>query len=334
MPARTIVGKAHCEYFCFSGGSHTCAAGPVHNPHKMGYSAGGSSSGSAVVVVTGEADMAIGGDQGGSIRMPSAFCGIYGMKATYGVVPYTGVMPIELTIDHTGPMTRDGRRQRADARSARRPRRARSAPERAETSTPTPRRWTAARRACKIGVVKEGFGHPQSEAEVDAKVEGRRRALQEAGRHRRRDLGADASGRPGDLAADRRRRRHRSMMKGNGYGFNWKGLYDTSAGRCAFRLGERADELSDTLKITMLLGQYFNKHYRGHYYAKAQNLTRKLTAAYDAALGQVRPAVDADPAAEGDTAAAAGRAARGHHPARLRDAAEHRAVRRHRAIRR
>src|SRR6266567_3457425 len=48
----TIVGKVHCEYFCFSGGSHTCAAGPVHNPHKMGYSAGGSSSGSAVVVAT------------------------------------------------------------------------------------------------------------------------------------------------------------------------------------------------------------------------------------------------------------------------------------------
>jgi amidase len=95
----------HCEYFCFSGGSHTCAAGPVHNPHKMGYSAGGSSSGSAVVVATGEADMAIGGDQGGSIRIPSAFSGTYGMKGTYGLVPYTGVMPIELTIDHTGPMT-------------------------------------------------------------------------------------------------------------------------------------------------------------------------------------------------------------------------------------
>ena len=101
----TIIGKVHCEYFCFSGGSHTCAAGPVHNPHKMGYSAGGSSSGSAVVVATGEADMAIGGDQGGSIRIPAAFSGIYGMKGTFGLVPYTGVMPIEITIDHTGPMT-------------------------------------------------------------------------------------------------------------------------------------------------------------------------------------------------------------------------------------
>src|SRR6202158_1375283 len=105
----TIVGKTHCEYFCFSGGSHTCAAGAVHNPHKMGYSAGGSSSGSAGVVATGEAAMAIGGDQGGSIRIPASFCGMYGMKGTHGLVPYTGVMPIELTLDHTGPMTRNVR---------------------------------------------------------------------------------------------------------------------------------------------------------------------------------------------------------------------------------
>ncbi|HWM79397.1 MAG TPA: amidase family protein, partial [Methylomirabilota bacterium] len=72
----TIAGKVHCEYFCFSGGSHTSAAGPVHNPRKMGYSAGGSSSGSAAVVAAGEVPMTIGGDQGGSIRIPAAYCGI------------------------------------------------------------------------------------------------------------------------------------------------------------------------------------------------------------------------------------------------------------------
>ena len=101
----TIVGKAHCENFCLSGGSHTNATGPVHNPYKMGYSAGGSSSGSAVLVALGEVDMAMGGDQGGSIRMPSSFCGTYGMKATHGLVPYTGIMPIEIYVDHTGPIT-------------------------------------------------------------------------------------------------------------------------------------------------------------------------------------------------------------------------------------
>src|SRR6267143_4058272 len=98
----TIVGKTVCEYFCFSGGSHTSASGPVHNPHRIGYSAGGSSSGSAAVVGLGEVPMALGGDQGGSIRIPAAFCGIYGLKPTHGLVPYTGIMPIELTLDHTG----------------------------------------------------------------------------------------------------------------------------------------------------------------------------------------------------------------------------------------
>ncbi|MFT6775380.1 MAG: amidase, partial [Paracoccaceae bacterium] len=101
----TVMGKAVCEYFCLSGGSHTSQPSMVHNPRKMGYSAGGSSSGSAALVAAGAVDMAIGGDQGGSIRMPASFCGIAGMKATHGLVPYTGVMPIESTIDHTGPMT-------------------------------------------------------------------------------------------------------------------------------------------------------------------------------------------------------------------------------------
>src|SRR3989475_3033313 len=67
----TILGKVHCEYFCFSGGSHTSAAGPVQNPRKPGYSAGGSSSGSAAVVAAGEVEMGIGGDHGGSIRLPA-----------------------------------------------------------------------------------------------------------------------------------------------------------------------------------------------------------------------------------------------------------------------
>src|SRR2546425_504171 len=100
-----IIGKTHCEYFCLSGGSHTNATGPVHNPHRMGYSAGGSSSGSAVVVALGEADMAMGGDQGGSIRLPASFSGICGVKPTGGLVPYTGIMPIEIFVDPTGPMT-------------------------------------------------------------------------------------------------------------------------------------------------------------------------------------------------------------------------------------
>ncbi|HWN91842.1 MAG TPA: amidase family protein, partial [Verrucomicrobiae bacterium] len=165
----TIAGKVHCEYFCFSGGSHTSAAGPVHNPRKMGYSAGGSSSGSAAVVAAGEVPMAIGGDQGGSIRIPAAYCGIYGMKPTHGLVPYTGVMPIELTLDHTGPMSAtvadnalllevlagpDG----LDPRQV---------GVKVDTYT---KALTGDASALRIGVVKEGFGFPTSEGVVDALV--------------------------------------------------------------------------------------------------------------------------------------------------------------------
>src|SRR5213596_3288147 len=99
-----IAGKAVCEHLCFSGGTHTSDTSPVYNPHNATPSAGGSSSGSAALVVAGECDMAIGGDQGGSIRIPSSWCGAYGLKPTYGLVPYTGVFPIELTLDHTGPI--------------------------------------------------------------------------------------------------------------------------------------------------------------------------------------------------------------------------------------
>ncbi len=102
----TIAGKAVCEDLCFSGSSFTSRPGPVLNPWDPSRSSGGSSSGSAALVASGAVDMATGGDQGGSVRIPSAFSGIVGHKPTHGLVPYTGAFPIEATIDHLGPMTR------------------------------------------------------------------------------------------------------------------------------------------------------------------------------------------------------------------------------------
>jgi amidase len=74
------------------------------------------------------------------------------------------------------------------------------------------------------------------------------------------------------------------MLNGNGFGFNWKGLYVTSLIDAHAAWRQRADEFSDTLKTTVLFGQYALNKYRGHYYAKAQNLARALRAAYDAVL--------------------------------------------------
>ncbi|WVW83102.1 hypothetical protein I302_105120 [Kwoniella bestiolae CBS 10118] len=102
-----ITGKAVCENLSFFGASISSGTGRMDNVYAKGYSAGGSSSGCGVLVARGDCDMAIGGDQGGSIRLPAAHNGIVGMKPTHGLVPYTGICLLERTIDTTGPMTKD-----------------------------------------------------------------------------------------------------------------------------------------------------------------------------------------------------------------------------------
>jgi len=279
----TIVGKAHCEYFCFSGGSHTCAAGPVHNPRKPGYSAGGSSSGSAALVAAGEVDMAIGGDQGGSIRIPASYCGIYGMKPTHGLVPYTGIMPIELTLDHAGPMTATVADNAlllevlagADGLDPR---------QYAPRTAPYTEALGRGVDGLRIGVVKEGFGHHNSEKDVDASVRSAAAVFGKLGaKVGEVSVPMHAMG-PAIWSPIALEGATELMMKGNGFGTNWRGLYVTSLIDAHSAWRHRADELSDTLKLSMLLGHYFVKHHRGHFYAKAQNLSRKLRDAYDAAL--------------------------------------------------
>ena len=101
-----LLGKTVCENLCHSATSHSAPTGMVENPFAKGYSAGGSSSGSGVLVALGEIDMSIGADQGGSVRIPATNCGLVGFKPTFGLIPYTGCGSNEPTNDHLGPMTR------------------------------------------------------------------------------------------------------------------------------------------------------------------------------------------------------------------------------------
>ena len=278
-----IVGKAHCENFCLSGGSHTNATGPVHNPHKMGYSAGGSSSGSAVLVALGEVDMALGGDQGGSIRMPSSFCGTYGMKATHGLVPYTGIMPIEIYVDHVGPITANVADNALLLEVLAGP--DGYDPRQYDVQThPYASMLAGGVKGMRIGVVTEGFQQANAEADVNAKV---REAAATLAR-----LGAEISevSIPMHMAGPALwlpigiEGLTQTMMWGDGYGVSRPDLYVTSL--MDFHRGwrARANEMSETTKLFTMLGTYIRKYHGSRYYGKAMNITRRLTAAYDAAL--------------------------------------------------
>jgi len=224
--------------------------------------------------------MAIGGDQGGSIRAPSAFCGIYGLKPTHGLVPYTGMMPIEHTLDHAGPMTSTVEENAllleviagADGLDPRQ-------------YAPVVDRYTEALDAgaegLRIGVVREGFDQVFSEPDVDGKVR--------AAAARFEGLGATVSeisipmhslglsiwapiAIEGSLEL---------VMKGDAVGTGWRGLYMTSLAHAHSAWRRQANSFSDTLKVGMLTGEYVIRSYGRRYYAKAQNLSRKLRAEYD-----------------------------------------------------
>ncbi len=280
----TIVGKAHCESLCLSGGSHTNSTGPVRNPWKPTHSSGGSSSGCGALVGSGEVPMAIGGDQGGSVRIPSSWSGCYGMKPTHGLVPYTGVMSIEATIDTIGPMTGTvldnamlleaiaGSDDMLDPRQY--------AP-RTDNYTGQISRGISDLR---IGIVSEAFDWPESERDVSDAVRLAGESLKKLGAEvdeisipMHKFGGAIWTPIAVEGLTD-------FMMHGNSFGTNYRGLFITSLIDFYGNWRSRADELSPSLKINMLIGEYFQKHYRGRYYGKAQNISRRLRRAYDSEL--------------------------------------------------
>ena len=274
-----IAGKAACEDLCFSAGSHTCATGPIRKPHNPKHSTGGSSGGSAALVAAGEVTMALGGDQGGSIRTPSAWCGVFGLKPTWGLVPMTGGMPISYSVDHCGPMC-------SSAENVARLLTAIAGPDPHDPRTINAKvgnYMEALGRGVKglrVGLLKEGFHHPVSDQATSAKVRAAANDLKASG------AAVEEVSVPMHLegphiwtgvilegAAE-------MMIKGYGPGYYTLSLQE------AFARGwrSRPDDVSETVKLVLLLGEYMHRHYHNRYHAKAQNLRVLLRAAYDKAL--------------------------------------------------
>jgi aspartyl-tRNA(Asn)/glutamyl-tRNA(Gln) amidotransferase subunit A len=103
-----IIGKTHTVEYAFGGWGINVSLGTPHNPWDLAHprAPGGSSSGSGVAVASGMVPWALGTDTGGSVRVPAAFCGIVGLKTTYGLLPTDGVLPLGVRFDTIGPMAR------------------------------------------------------------------------------------------------------------------------------------------------------------------------------------------------------------------------------------
>ncbi len=281
-----VVGKTNLDELAVSGSGEPTATGPILNPHSDQHLAGGSSGGSAVAVVEGDVDLALGTDQAGSIRTPASWCGCVGHKPTYGLVPYTGCLPGGPTYDHTGPMA-------TSVETCAKALEVLAGPDGIDHRQPeqTSQKYVdnlgQSPENFSIGVVSEGFDLEHSEQVVDESV---RDALSEF-----ESIGADVTNISvpwhedgvlvwlgvawGESAA---------LLRDNGQGYYQSGPYFTQLLRQVDSVIEsRINEFGPTVTLKILMGEYLRSEHGGYYHAKAQNLRRELRAAYDEALGDV-----------------------------------------------
>ncbi len=278
-----ITAVLNTDDFAFSGGGHTSAYGATYNPMDSNYTAGGSSCGSAAAVATARVDLAIGGDQGGSIRIPSSWCGTVGHKPTHGLVPYTGIVGFDLTIDHIGPMARTvsdaalllsviaGKDEEdADPRQ----------PEKVRVED-YPKALVGDLKGMKIAVIKEGFGSPLSMSSVDAAVMDAVKLLTKLGaqltevsvpEHRMVVPVWNAVAIEGGIT---------SFYAGH-HSYQNKGWYYPRLMSAMGRgIKTHGGDFSPTAKLGALVAGYMKEQYHGVFYGRARNFARQITVAYN-----------------------------------------------------
>jgi amidase len=285
----TIIGKNVMNGL--SGGFGTGGGigdyGRPLNPHNPEHVTGGSSSGSGAAVAGREVDISFGGDQGGSIRIPAAFCGIVGHKPTFGLVSHFGIgFGSDQSIDYTGPMSRTV----ADAAAALHatagydpydPRSTRDVPAHVDVLG----RLADGVTGLRIGVLQEGFDDAQDDvrdlvlAAVDvlARLGAEVSKISVPAHHAVRTAQAALSG-EGALA----------IFKTGFFGAFTRTYYPASVIAAINKLwAAQADVLAPRTKLSLIAAELSRRNYQGRVYAKAQNVRPTYIKAYDTALARV-----------------------------------------------
>jgi amidase len=286
----TIVGKMNMAGFSFGGAGIRGVSdyGRPLNPHDPAYVTGESSSGSAAAVAGNCVDIAFGGDQGGSIRIPASWCGVFGLKATYGLIPHTGVFGLEPTIDYVGPFTRTiedmavvlecvAGPDEYDARQCHVPR---QLPKYAAT-------YTHGIEGLRIGILLEAMKFDKNEPDVTEAVFAAIDVLKRAGAE------------VGDVSVPLHEKGLLAIYPLLTEGL--KRIFDTNLGGSFTRtfyptslietLGRfkhaHGHEFVLNIKLHMLMGAYLERYYQGRLYAKAQNIRPAFIRQYDQAFERV-----------------------------------------------
>lgn len=278
----TIAGKLNMDPFSMGAGGSAPSRGfgRVLNPHDHSKSPGGSSAGSGAAVASGSVDVAFGGDQGGSVRLPSSWSGIVGIKATFGLIPHTGVCGFEQSMDHVGPMTRTvddlavvlGCVAGADGHDPR------------QTSVPPPPDYAKSLDrgvdGLKIGLLAEGFSEG-TEPDVDAAVREAIALLEKQGAIVT-DVSVAAHA-PALIPA-------MTLFIDNAlrwYQTNFVGSLSNTYSPTAFveTVGKlkqgNAHELPLQARMFVTAATYLREHYHGRFGSRSENLRKRFRQEYD-----------------------------------------------------
>ena len=269
-----------------AGGAYGDYGRPL-NPHNHEHVTGGSSSGSGAAVAGGEVDISFGGDQGGSIRMPAAYCGTVGLKPTFGLISHFGMgFGSDQSLDYTGPLTRtveDAARalQATAGYDGYDPRQGRDVPESMDALTGLKDGVAGLR----IGVVEEGFDQAQPEvkdmvlAAVDklASLGATVKKLSIPEHHATRAAW-------GAMAPEG----HLAIFNTGFFGMFARTYYPSSFIVAINEFwNNHLDVLTPATQLSLMTGVLARRNYKGRAYAKAQNVRPTYIKAYNTALAEV-----------------------------------------------